>query len=56
MNYTMGPEVLQNPYHVEILRSHLTRSLTSLYPEIRDEVSVAFDEVLDLRDSGEWCD
>ncbi|KAI9571037.1 cytochrome P450 [Boletus coccyginus] len=53
MKYTMGPELLQNMYHVEIIRSHLTRSLSSLYSEIRDEVSVAFDEVLDLRD-GEW--
>ena len=56
MKYTMGPELLQNLYHVEIIRSHLTRSLSSLYSEIRDEVSVAFDEVLDLRDSGERSD
>ncbi|KAI9571035.1 cytochrome P450 [Boletus coccyginus] len=53
IKYTMGPELLQNMYHVEIIRSHLTRSLSSLYPEIRNEVSIAFDEVLDLRD-GEW--
>jgi len=53
--YTMGPELLQNLYHVEVIRSHLTRSLGSLYPEIRDEVSVAFDEVLDLRGGGKSC-
>lgn len=41
-------------YHVEVIRSHLTRNISSLYPGIREEVSVTFDEVLDLRDSGEW--
>ena len=56
MNYTIGSELLQNMYHVEVVRSHLTRNLSNLYPEIRDEIFLAFDEVLDLRDNGEWCD
>ncbi|KAG9310148.1 cytochrome P450 [Chiua virens] len=51
--YTLGPSIYHNPYHVEAVRSRLTRSLGTLYPEIRDEISVAFEEVLDLRDN-EW--
>ena len=49
----MGPELGHNLYHVETIRSRLTQNLGSLYPEIRDEVCVSFDEVLDLRDGGE---
>ena len=52
----MGPELFHNPYHNEIVRSHLTRNLGTLYPEIRDEICLAFDEVLDLRDNGEFYD
>ncbi|KAG9310147.1 cytochrome P450 [Chiua virens] len=51
--YTLGSEVYHNPYHIETVRSHLTRSLSTLYPEIRDEISVAFEEVLNLEDN-EW--
>ncbi|KAI9571788.1 hypothetical protein HD554DRAFT_2169035 [Boletus coccyginus] len=53
MNSTMGPELLHNMYHVEVIHSHLTRNLSSLYPEIQDEILLAFEEVLDLRDN-EW--
>ena len=48
----MGPELLHNTYHIEVIRSQLTRNLGNLYPEIRDEVAIAFDEVLDLEDRG----
>ncbi|KAF8552118.1 hypothetical protein OG21DRAFT_175039 [Imleria badia] len=51
--HTLGPELHHSTYHVEVIRSHLTQNLNTIYPEIRDGVSVAFDEVLDLRDSGE---
>ena len=52
----MGPELFHNTYHIEVVRSHLTRNLGTLYPEIRDEIRLAFDEVLDLRDNGEFYD
>lgn len=54
MKYTMGPELLPNMYHIETIRSRLNRNLSSLYPEIQDEVSVTFDEILDLSDNGEY--
>ena len=53
VDYTLGPEVLQNPYHISLIRSRLTRNLDTLYPEIRDEITIAFDDVLDLRGNGE---
>ncbi|KAH7906709.1 cytochrome P450 [Hygrophoropsis aurantiaca] len=53
LEYTLGYETHHNPYHVPIIRSQLTRNLTALYSEIRDEVIVAFEETLQLNDH-EW--
>ena len=50
----MGPEVHHNPYHVPIVRVQLTRNVGVLCPEIIDEVSTAFHEVLALRGNGEY--
>ena len=49
----MGPEVLRNPYHLPIVRVQLTRNVGVLCPEIVNEISMAFHEVLDLRGNGE---
>jgi len=53
LEYTLGREIMHNPYHQEVIRGSFTRNLGSLYPEIRDEISVAFDEILDLGNN-EW--
>ncbi|KAF8552481.1 cytochrome P450 [Imleria badia] len=53
IEYTLGPEVLHNPYHVSVVRLRLTRNLEGLYPEIRDEIVTSLAEVLDLR-GNEW--
>ncbi|KAH7886354.1 cytochrome P450 [Phlebopus sp. FC_14] len=53
VEYTLGPAVHHNPYHIAVIRSQLTRNLSILYPEIRDEIVTAFDDVLDLKDH-EW--
>jgi hypothetical protein len=50
--YMLGDEVHDTPYHVAVVRSQLTRNIGKMYPEIRDEVVTAFDEVLDLRGYG----
>ena len=52
VEHTLGPEVHYNPYHVAVVRSHLTRNLEVLYSEIRDEIITSFAEVLDLRGNG----
>ena len=49
----MGPEIINNPYHLRIVRVQLTRNIGALYPEIRDEITTALDDVLDLRGNGE---
>jgi hypothetical protein len=56
LRYTTGPEVVDNPYHVAVVRSQLTRNLQVLYADIRDEIVTSFDDVLDLRgDGGDCC-
>ncbi|KIJ09984.1 hypothetical protein PAXINDRAFT_102115 [Paxillus involutus ATCC 200175] len=51
--YTLGHDVHHNPYHVAIIRSQLTRNLGILFPDIRDEIVIAFEETLDLQANGE---
>ncbi|KAF9235144.1 cytochrome P450 [Melanogaster broomeanus] len=51
--YILGPEMFRNSYHYPIVRSRLTRSLGTLYPDLRDEVITAFEEILDLK-GNEW--
>ena len=46
-------EPKETNYHFAVIRSQLTRSLATLCPRIKDEIVVAFDEVLDLKGSGE---
>ncbi|KAF8844237.1 cytochrome P450 [Paxillus ammoniavirescens] len=53
LEYTLGHDIHYNPYHIQTIRSQLTRNLTSLYPDIRDEIVTAFEETLDLR-GNEW--
>ena len=53
VEHTMGQEIHLNPYPIPIVRSQLTRNLGALCLEIRDEITTAFDDVLDLRGNGE---
>ncbi|EPQ60474.1 cytochrome P450 [Gloeophyllum trabeum ATCC 11539] len=46
IDYTLSPNVHHNEYHIPIVRSQLTRSLTSIFPEVRDEVITTFDEII----------
>ncbi|KAF7367748.1 hypothetical protein MSAN_00838700 [Mycena sanguinolenta] len=51
--FTMGHEILENLYHLDVIRTSLARNLHSCFPEVRDEIICAFDEVLQLQGS-EW--
>jgi len=51
--YTLGPNVHRNPYHIQVIRLQLTRNLGALYPILRDEIVTAFEEILDLKEN-EW--
>ncbi|KAJ6468013.1 cytochrome P450 [Mycena vitilis] len=53
VDWTMGSEIHTNPYHVNAIRSQLTRNLGRCFPQVRDEIVNAFDSVLGLEDN-EW--
>ncbi|KAJ6546719.1 cytochrome P450 [Mycena vulgaris] len=50
---TMGRAIAENPYHQNTIRTSLTRNLHRCFPDVRDEIVCAFDEVLQLQGS-EW--
>ncbi|KAF7367750.1 hypothetical protein MSAN_00838900 [Mycena sanguinolenta] len=51
--FTMGREIAENHYHLDVVRTTLTRNLHNCFPDVRDEIICAFDEVLQLQGS-EW--
>ena len=55
VDYTMSPRIHQNPYHVPVTRTQLTRNVGMLYSELRNEITTAFDDIIDLKGNGEWA-
>lgn len=53
-DYTMGKEVQINRYHIPVMRSQLTRNIGALSSTIRDEIVTSLQEILALKDDGEW--
>ncbi|KAK7065012.1 cytochrome P450 [Favolaschia claudopus] len=51
--YTMGRDIAENDYHQQAIRTSLTRNLHACFPDVRDEIICAFDDVLQLQGS-EW--
>lgn len=50
--YTLGPDVDSNRYHVDVVRSPLTRNLGARFSDVRDEIVQAFSETLTFKDDG----
>ena len=46
VEYTVGEEMKENPYHIKILRTRLKHALPLLVPEVYDEVDNAFNELI----------
>lgn len=51
--FTVGHRVAWEPYHFSIIKTHLTRQLTALFPNIEDEITLSLSEAFGLGDS-EW--
>lgn len=49
IDYTLGTQGRDNPYHLPIIRNTLTKNLGSLLPDILDEVAHAFDCEVDSK-------
>ncbi|KAI0072328.1 cytochrome P450 [Panus rudis PR-1116 ss-1] len=46
VDFTLGPAIHQNTYHVGVIKNQLTRSIALLLPEIKDEVQAAFSDLI----------
>ncbi|KAI0067894.1 cytochrome P450 [Artomyces pyxidatus] len=52
-DYTMGPEIENNPYHKQVLQSQLTRNLPLVFDDLREELLAALDDVIPAK-VDEW--
>ncbi|KAI0684429.1 cytochrome P450 [Earliella scabrosa] len=54
LRHTLGPGV-DDQFHVAVVRDKLTRNLAALYPDVLDEITVAFNEYIPAKED-EWVD
>ncbi|KAH8828951.1 cytochrome P450 [Flagelloscypha sp. PMI_526] len=52
--FTLGPEIAWDPYHVATVRGPLTRNLTTIYPEMREETVASATDHIPL--SEDWVE
>ena len=48
IDYTLGANIRENPYHIAIVRSQLTQALPLLVPEVYDEIVMACNEFIPI--------
>jgi hypothetical protein len=46
LDYTIGPEVTSNPYHVNVVRAAVTRNIAAQFNDMREEMILTFEELL----------
>ncbi|KAI6034753.1 cytochrome P450 [Pisolithus microcarpus] len=51
IDYLIGPAINADPYHIPLARIRLSRKLGLYYPDMKDEVHIAFEELLRLKDN-----
>ncbi|KAG7449769.1 cytochrome P450 [Guyanagaster necrorhizus] len=49
--YTLGSSLHSDPYHIDVVRSALTRNIAACFPVVRDEIEASFkDEIPEAED------
>ncbi|TDL14450.1 cytochrome P450 [Rickenella mellea] len=51
LKYSLGQQLLDNTYHIHVLRTQLTRNLDSVFPDVKDEIMTAFEEIIPSSDN-----
>lgn len=51
--WTVGSQIIEEPYHLPIIAIQLTRHLDALFDGVRDEILRSFDDMIHLKGSGE---
>lgn len=54
IEYTLGQRLLDNNYHISVIRTQLTRNLAAVFSEVRDEIVQSFLEIIPPTDG--LCD
>ncbi|KAF9261891.1 cytochrome P450 [Marasmius fiardii PR-910] len=54
LEYTVSPIIHKNPYHIDVIRTTLTRNIAARFDEVRDEIQAAFSELIPLQD--DWVE
>ena len=52
--YTLDLLELDNEYHVDVIRSNLTRSITDTFKEVHDELIKSLDASIPVHGDGMW--
>lgn len=50
--FTLGREPLDDPFHVDIIKEKLMRSLTAVLPDVIDELRAAVPDYIHTEDNG----
>ena len=53
MRYTVGPELVEDPFHVDIIKEKLTRTLPLIMPDVVDELEYAVPHYINAESKGE---
>ena len=53
MRYTVGPELIEDSYHVDIIKGKLTRTLPVIMPDVVDELEHAVSHYIEAGEEGE---
>jgi len=50
--HLLGPTINTNPYHNDVVKEHLTRNLSAIFADVKEEVMLAFQDSIPLKE--EW--
>jgi hypothetical protein len=52
LDYTLGPEVTTNPYHINVVRSTMTRNVAAQFEDMHSEAVSAFEDLVSSNSLG----
>nr|VWO97080.1 Uncharacterized protein [Ganoderma boninense] len=56
IRFTVGREMLDDPYHVDIVRDKLTRQIPAVLPDVVDELSMVLPEYIPTGTTEDWVE
>ena len=50
VDFTLGPSIHKNTYHVSIVKNQLTHGIKDFFPEMKDELEASFRDLIPSTD------